>query len=293
METVYGKEGGPFSGYPTFVSPPEIAQALKETGYDACSTASNHTLDAGSAGVQRTLDAMDEAGLRHTGSARSAAEAAKPVLLRAGTAKVAHLSYTYGTNGIPVPKDRPWTVNLIDEGRIIADARAAREAGADVVAVSLHWGTEWQQAPDQQQLALTRRLTAAKSKGRTDIDLILGTHNHVPQPYEKVNGTWVVYGMGDQLSGRMINHQGRSDGRGNQSSIARFTFAPPSQAGERWTVRKAEFIPQLTDLGPPVRVVALRAARSGRGTVSGSALEQIRSAVLSRGAQKDGLIMAQ
>ncbi|MEU2510627.1 CapA family protein [Streptomyces syringium] len=293
METVYGERSGPFSGWPAFVSPPQVARALKETGYDSCSTASNHTLDAGSAGVRRTLDAMDAVGLRHTGSARSAAERARVNLLRAGPAKVAHLSYTYGTNGIPVPEGSTWAVNLIDEDRIVADARAARKAGADVVAVSLHWGTEWQRDPDEQQLTLAKRLTAARSRGRPDIDVILGTHNHVPQAYEKVGGTWVVYGMGDQLAGEMFNPRGVPDGRGNQSSLARFTFAPPSRAGGRWTVVKAEFVPQLTDQGPPFRVVALGRAvreRPGRADLA-DAREQIREAVLSRGAANDGLVM--
>ncbi|MCM2580117.1 CapA family protein [Streptomyces meridianus] len=287
METVYGPEGGPFTGYPMFVSPPQVAEALADTGYDGCSTASNHTLDAGTAGVERTLGALDKAGVRHAGSARSADEADRPVLLRAGPATVGHLSYTYGTNGIPVPEDRPWTVNLIDEKRIVADARAARKAGADVVVVSLHWGTEWQQAPDEQQLSLARLLTAARSGGGPAIDLILGTHNHVPQPYEKVNGTWVVYGMGDQLAGSMINHAGAHDPRGDQGSLARFTFAGPEHEGGRWTVEKAEFIPQIADQGPPIRVVAPGGGSGGRS----SDVRAVREAVLSRGADKDGLVM--
>lgn len=174
METIYGRDGGPFTGYPSFKSPPEVAAALKDAGYDSCSTASNHTLDDGADGVRRTLGAMDAVGLRHTGSARSAAEAARPALLKAGPAKVAQLSYTYGTNGIPLPGKAPWTVNLIDRKKIIDDARAARRAGADVVVVSIHWGTEWQPEPDEQQRTLARALTASRTAGRPDIDLILG-----------------------------------------------------------------------------------------------------------------------
>ncbi|OSC45555.1 hypothetical protein B5181_43040, partial [Streptomyces sp. 4F] len=84
-------------------------------------------------------------------------------------------------------------------------------AGADVVVVSLHWGTEWQDEPDQDQLTLARSLTAARTGDRPAVDLILGTHAHVPQAYEKVNGTWVVYGMGDQIAGEMINDVGERD----------------------------------------------------------------------------------
>lgn len=294
METVYGEEGGPYTGYPSFKSPPEVAAALRTTGFDSCSTASNHTLDDGVDGVRRTLDALDGAGIRHAGSARTAAESARPTILPAGpgkgAAKVAHLAYTYGTNDIPPPADRPWTVNLTDEGRIIEEARAARRAGADVVVLSAHWGTEWQDEPDATQLELARRLTASADGGRPDIDLIIGTHAHVPQAYEKVNGTWVVYGMGDQIAGAMINYEGVQDPRGNQSSMGRFTFAPPAKSGERWKVKKAEFVPQSYDTVTG-RAVNLNASLDDGAEHLREVRDRIRSVVLGRGADKDGLRM--
>ncbi|MFB7453224.1 CapA family protein [Streptomyces sp. NPDC056194] len=289
METVYGEEGGPYTGYPAFKSPPEIAAALKATGYDSCSTASNHTLDDGAAGLRRTLDALDRAGVRHAGSARTAEEAARPALLKAGGATVAQLAYTYDTNGYPLPEGQPWAVKLLDEKQVIADARAARAAGADVVVVSVHWGTEWQTEPDRRQLSLGRALTASQSGGRPDIDLIIGTHAHVPQPYEKVNGTWIVYGMGDQIAGDMINHEGAYDPRGNQSSIGRFTFAPPRSPGGRWEVTKAEFLPQWFDTASG-RVVNLGAAEGGDAHQE-EVRDTIRQVVLGRGAARDGLVM--
>ncbi|MFE7839926.1 CapA family protein [Streptomyces sp. NPDC057474] len=290
METVYGTDGN-YSGYPAFKSPPQVAEGLAATGYDVCSTASNHTLDDGAAGIHRTLDALDRAGVRHAGSARTAEEAQSPTLMRAGGAQVAHLAYTYGTNGIPLPAGRPWAVNLIDRERILADARAARRAGAHVVVVSLHWGTEWQDTPDAQQSSLGQELTEAATGGRPDIDLLLGTHAHVPQAYEKVNGTWVVYGMGDQIAGRMVNHSGTVDPRGNQGTLARFTFAPPAREGDRWAVSKAEFVPQWFDLGPG-RVVNLNSAiASGAGAEATAVRDRIRDVVLSRGAAQDGLVM--
>ncbi|MDN3295870.1 CapA family protein [Streptomyces ficellus] len=291
METVYGKEGGPYTGYPSFKSPPQVATALAATGYDSCSTASNHTLDDGAAGLGRTLDALDKAGVRHAGSARTAAEAARPTLLKAGGATVAHLAYTYGLNGIPLPQGRPWAVNLIDENKILADARAARTAGADVVVVSLHWGSEWQTEPDARQLGLGRSLTAATTGGRPDIDLILGTHAHVPQAYEKVNGTWIIYGMGDQIAGDMINHNGAFDPRGNEGTIGRFTFAPPATPGGRWQVTKAEFLPQWFNTGTG-RVTNLNAAiKAGENLTA--VRDKIQQVVLSRGAAKDGLVMGE
>ncbi|GAA3387902.1 CapA family protein [Streptomyces roseoviridis] len=292
METVYGKPGGPYTGYPAFKSPPEVAEALKETGYDSCSTASNHTLDDGAAGLGRTLDALDEAGVRHAGSARTAEEAARPTLLEAGGATVAQLAYTYGTNGYPLPEGQPWAVNLIDEQKILADARAARQAGADVVVVSLHWGTEWQTAPDEQQLTLGRALTASRTGGRPDIDLLLGTHAHVPQAYEKVNGTWIAYGMGDQIAGDMINYAGSYDRRGNEGTLARFTFGPPAAPGGRWEVTRAEFIPQYFDTARG-RVVNLNAAiRQGERQYT-EIRDTIREVVEGRGAAADGLVMGE
>ncbi|MFG2650321.1 CapA family protein [Streptomyces sp. NPDC048436] len=290
METVYGEKGD-YTGYPSFKSPPEIAHALKVTGYDACSTASNHTLDDGAAGVRRTLRALDKAGVRHAGSGRTAAEGASPAWLHAGGAKVAQLAYTYGTNDNPLPEGKPWTVNLIERERIVADARAARKAGADVVLVSVHWGTEWQDAPDRQQLSLGKQLTASRTNGRPDIDLILGTHAHIPQAYEKVNGTWVIYGMGDQIAGDMINDDDANDPRGNQGTIGRFTFEPPASPGARWQVKKAEFIPQWFNTATG-RVTNLNAALS-RGADVSAVRDRIRQVVLSRGAEKDGLRMGQ
>ncbi|MET8770040.1 CapA family protein [Streptomyces sp. NPDC004658] len=290
METVYGADGD-YTGYPDFKSPPQIAEALAATGYDGCSTASNHALDDGATGIRRTLDAMDQAGLRHAGTARTEAEARSVTMLRAGSARVAHLSYTFGTNGNALPPGQPWAVNMIDADRMIADARAARRAGADVVVLSVHWGTEWQDEPDRQQLTLAQRLTASATAGRPDIDLILGTHAHVPQAYEKVNGTWVIYGMGDQIAGEMYNGEGAQDPRGNESTLGRFTFAPPARPGEPWRVTKAEFVPQLYDLDAG-RVVDL-----GKAIAEGAELEgvrdRIRDVVLSRGAGQDGLVMAE
>ncbi|MET9886797.1 CapA family protein [Streptomyces sp. NPDC006430] len=294
-EIPYGRPGGPYTGYPAFKAPHQLADALKDAGYDSCSTGSNHTLDDGYDGLVRTLDHLDRVGIKHVGSARSADEAKAPAVLSAGGAKVAQLDYTYGTNGIPLPAGKPWAVNLIDQDRIISEARAARAAGANVVVLSIHWGTEWQTAPDQQQHDLARALTASRGPdGLPDIDLILGTHNHVPQPYEKINGTWVVFGMGDQVA----SFYEADKARGNMSSIPRFTFAPATAHPGRWDVVKAEYLTQFSDMGPPFRVVCASCAASDSGTSAHKRTEyaavdqQISTAVLSRGADQQGLVHA-
>ncbi|WP_078909916.1 CapA family protein [Streptomyces sp. NRRL S-87] len=293
-EIPYGPPGGPFTGYPLFQAPQQLARAVKDTGYASCSTASNHTLDAGFQGLARTLDQLDLAGVRHTGSARTAAESRRPALLTAGGATVAQLSYTYGTNGIPLPDGKPWAVNVIDADRILADARAARRAGASVVVLSVHWGTEWQTAPDEQQRELARRLTAARTGGLPDLDLIIGTHNHVPQPYEKVNGTWVVYGMGDQVA----SFYEADKRRGNESSIPRFTFQPSAAHPGRFDVVKAEYLTQYSDMRGTFRVVCTSCAATTSTAAPADRREyaavdaRVTDAVLSRGAGGQGLLRA-
>ena len=97
-------QAGAPRGYPRFRAPPELADAIKAIGWDACSTASNHTLDLGESGVRSTLRALERAGLAHTGAYRSAAGQRSPLLLRVRGLAVAFLSYTATTNGLPLPR---------------------------------------------------------------------------------------------------------------------------------------------------------------------------------------------
>jgi len=183
------------SGYPTFGGPVELIDAVKVTGYDGCSTASNHSLDQGQAGIGVTLDRFDADGLEHAGTARTAEEGTAVTMYDVGGAKVAHLSYAYGFNGYQLPADAPFAANQIDVNRIHAEATRARQAGAQLVVVSLHWGTEYQHEPDAFQ-----RQTAADLLPWPDIDVIVGHHAHVVQPIEQVDGTYVVWGLGNHLT---------------------------------------------------------------------------------------------
>jgi hypothetical protein len=283
LETPVAPASGPFSYYPTFNVPPQIIGALADTGYDTCSTASNHTLDKGVAGVTRTLQGLDTVGLRHTGSARSAAEAASPNIIVVKGVRVAQLSYTYGFNGLSVPAGQPWLANQIDPDAIIAAARQAKQAGADVVIVSLHWGVENQHQPSVEQQSLAQRLLADPS-----IDLIIGCHAHVTQPFQFINGKWVVYGMGNLVARHDAPTSGNTSGL-----LARFTFTQGPNG--KWRASRAEYIPTYVDLGPPIRLVNLPVALASKtlpaaqrnayaGSVAGT--DQV---VASMGARASGL----
>lgn len=274
LEVPLAEEGGPFSGWPSFNAPPELAGALADTGYDSCSTASNHTLDRGEEGVRRTLDAMDAANLRHTGSARSAEEAAKPLVMDVDGVKVGQVSFTFGFNGIPLPDGKPWLSNELDADRVVAAAKAAREAGAEVVIASLHWGDEYRHEPTDEQAAMAKQLLADDS-----IDLILGHHAHVVQPIERVEGKWVAYGLGNHVA-RHEEPRGVSE----EGIAARFRF---TRTGDGWSVDQAEYLPTLVDLGDPIRLRDLTSGEAGPDDAT--SLARTARIVLSRGAAEDGL----
>ncbi len=195
LETPLSRPGGPFRNYPLFNVPPQVVPALRATGFDACTTASNHSVDQGYDGLRRTLRVLDLAGLPHVGTARSRTEQRRPTIVDVEGVRVGLLSYTYGTNGMPVDADRPWSVNLIDPRQIRQDARRTKAAGADAVLVALHWGDEYRHAPSSYQWAVARAVTRSR-----DIDLVYGHHAHVVQPIRRVNGTWVAFGLGNLVA---------------------------------------------------------------------------------------------
>jgi poly-gamma-glutamate synthesis protein (capsule biosynthesis protein) len=254
LETPVGPPAGPFSGYPRFSVPPQIVTALRHSGFDTCSTASNHTLDAGESGVYRTLDALDAAGLRHAGSHRSAAEQRVPTVFAVDGVGVAHLSYTFSFNGLRRPAGKAWIANLIDPEAILAEARRARSAGARIVVVSLHWGNEYDRRPSIAQTSLAHRLLAG-----SEIDLILGSHAHVVQPFERFNGKWVVYGMGNEIARQSDAYPSRHEG-----VMPRFTLT--ELASGRWVVTKVEAIATWIDVTPRIRIVDLATAIANPAT---------------------------
>jgi poly-gamma-glutamate synthesis protein (capsule biosynthesis protein) len=179
--------------YPSFRTPVALAAAIRATGWDVCSTASNHTLDAGQHGVNTTLAALKRHGVRRTGSYRKRSESLRPTILEANGVKVAFLSYTALTNGQRIP--HAWSVNLASPRRILREAERARRAGAEAVIVNVHWGDEYRSAPSRSQRSLAAALTRSKL-----ITAVVGQHAHVVQPIRWMNGKPVVFGEGNLIS---------------------------------------------------------------------------------------------
>jgi poly-gamma-glutamate capsule biosynthesis protein CapA/YwtB (metallophosphatase superfamily) len=181
------------AGYPMFAAPADLAPAIKDTGWDVCTTASNHTLDRGQEGIDTTTRLLDRAGVAHTGSFRSKADRDRTTMLDVKGVKVALLAYTESTNGIPLPSAH--SLNRLRTEQILSDARTARRRGAQVVLVSLHWGAEYQHRPTGRQ----RKVADALARS-PDVTAVIGQHVHVIQPIRRVNGKPVVFGEGNFLS---------------------------------------------------------------------------------------------
>ena len=256
LETPVAAAGGPYSGYPSFAVQPEIVDALAGAGYDLCSTASNHSLDDGFDGLVRTLDALEAGGIRATGTHRTEAASLEPTIVDLDGVRVGHVAATFSLNGVPLPAGREWSVDVADlpdvEGVLAAAARA-RAAGADVVVASLHCCLEYDNDPTPTQVAAVRALLASP-----DVDLVLGHHAHVVQPFERIGDEWVAYGLGNHLAEHSTRGYPTED-----SVAARFTFT--RGADGRFAVSTAEAVPLRIEIGADaVRIVPADPESSAR-----------------------------
>ncbi len=250
-------KGETVTGYPTFGAPLSTMRVIEDMQFDACTMASNHALDRGFKMLRFTIDTFEEAGVVTVGTARSAEHAERTSIFTTDTGvKIGLVAATYGSNA-GWDEQRPWALSKLNAGRMIAQARAARAAGADIVIANAHAGTEYQHAPNSQQRALAEKLTASGQ-----IDLVYMHHAHVVQPWEKLNGVWVVYGTSN-LVGQMFT----STPHANEGIIARFAFAPDDSG--RWRVTKADYVPLFVSHATetkPARVYHVnRALAEGKG----------------------------
>ncbi len=193
--------GGPdYTGYPCFSAPDSYAKALKDAGFDLFLTANNHCLDRRDEAARRTLLALDSLGVDHIGTYHDSIARCQlvPFIKDINGFKVGFLNYTYGTNGIP-PNDG-MEVALIEKDRIAEEMQKTRNAGAEILVVTIHWGIEYVLLPDSKQKNIAQFLIDEGT------DMIIGGHPHVIQPMEIVRNekedkdVLLVYSLGNFIS---------------------------------------------------------------------------------------------
>ena len=192
----------PYSGYPMFRAPVELAVELRNAGIDAVALANNHICDRGASGLLSTVEVLDSLNIKYMG-AYADSLARQPLYISAADLTIAMLNYTYGTNGLPTP--RGMVVNRIDTVQMAADIAAIDRSRADVVCVVVHWGEEYQRRPNRAQRAV------ADFCRRQGVELIIGSHPHVAQPIECDSAArWAtVYSLGNMVSNQQWRY---SDG---------------------------------------------------------------------------------
>ena len=205
LETTFAGSKKKYSGYPQFNTPEQLAVDLKELGLDLVTTANNHSLDTGYAGVESTIAFLDEAGLPHTGTFNSQEAHDQIYITDIKGIKTCVLAYTYGTNGIPIPSGKEYCINLIDRNLISRQIAEAKAQECDLIIVCMHWGVEYRLTPTAEQKELADFLF------KEGADVIIGSHPHVLEPMEKriiemddgsTKEGFVIYSMGNFISGQ-------------------------------------------------------------------------------------------
>ena len=242
LETVTAGSSAAYTGYPSFNTPDEFAQAAVGAGFDVLTNANNHILDRGAPGITRTLDVLDGLGVLHTGAARSVEEDGRVCMADVRGVKIAVIAYTYGMNGQSTPAGKSWMVNVIDHARMTAEVKAARSAGADLVIVSIHNGTEYQRQPSAAQTSLEQAMIDAGA------DVVLGSHPHVIQPMTTVGATgadgtprtaFVIHSLGNFVSSQRPRYR-------DTGLILQFTFEKNLKAGVT-TLLGVSYVPVWVD----------------------------------------------
>ena len=219
FETPIAKRGGPYTGYPVFNVPPEVADAAASVGYTACTHATNHSWDQGADGSARLWDTLASKGIAQTGSYKTEEDSTKPLVIDSptGGGKLGLVTGTVSLNGMTA--DHDWQVDRLREAgdpqhqsdidRAVAKAKAAREQGADVVAMAMHSVQEYIDYADSWQVSEAHELADTGA-----FDVIYGAGCHCAQPIENYNGTWIIYGLGNAVTESantpetLVNNQG-------------------------------------------------------------------------------------
>ena len=199
QESILGGTSLGLSDYPTFNSPQEFGDAMIDAGFNMVSLANNHTLDKGEKAVISSCEYWKSKDVLTAGSYSSFEEADEIRIKEKNGIKYTLLAYTYGTNGISVPSGKEYLVNLYSDEKVKEDIEKVRDK-VDLLIVSMHWGTEYQAEPTEEQ---KRQANYLSSLG---VDIIIGTHPHVIQPITYIGDTLVIYSLGNFISAQSTNN---------------------------------------------------------------------------------------
>lgn len=200
QETPLTDQPSRYSDYPRFGTPAGVGEAIADAGFDVVTCATNHAFDQGVAGINFTREFFDTRHIMCIGTQSEEEKEYRPyeVLTRNGV-RFALFNYTYGTNGIAIPEEKSYMVHLLkDEEKIRADIETAKTE-TDLVLVFVHWGTEYQEQPDEFQQKWTKVFLESK------VDAVIGTHPHTLQPCEMLQDDsghemLVYYSIGNYIS---------------------------------------------------------------------------------------------
>jgi poly-gamma-glutamate synthesis protein (capsule biosynthesis protein) len=191
QETLFAGEAFGISGYPQFNAPVELGETVVDLGFDVVNHATNHIMDKGEAAVRATIDYWEKRpDIAYLGIHKSEEARSQPKIIEKNGIRLGFLAYTYGTNGLPVPRTAPYLVSLIDTDVMVQEIDALRPL-CDYLIVSMHWGNEYDHSPTARQEALAAFLA------EHSVDLVLGHHPHVLQEMRQVKrpdgGEMLVY----------------------------------------------------------------------------------------------------
>ncbi len=274
-EVPFAPAGEAPSGYPMFGAPDAVAAGVKAVGWDMCTTASNHSLDRGIAGLQHTVKTFNEEGVDVVGTYVDAASAQKPYIYTTDQGvKISVVTGTYGLNGLSTPPGEEHAVDMLDAEAMIAKAEAAKEAGADIVLAAMHGGDEYQTMPNQQQIDVATALANSDA-----VDLIYGHHVHVVQPWDRINGKLVIYGLGNMIA----QHQ-TDVPRGYEGVTAELHFK--EDADGKFSLDEAAYYPTLISRtgvlpggdGKPARLLQVNKAIADGTTIADVNAERLQIA---------------
>ena len=251
QETILGGMDMGFSSYPCFNSPQEIGDAEVKVGFNTILHATNHALDKGLPGIENTLNFWHTKypNINVLGLNETEEDVDKIYVYQQDGFKIAILNYTFSTNGIPLPKKKPYAVNMLSVDRVTKDIKKAKEV-ADMVVVCPHWGTEYTYTPDSLQKKYTELFSTL------GVDLVIGTHPHVLEPVEVIKNSeghnmLVYYSLGNFVScqtemprmiGGMAEITLEHDEDNNNSYIKNYSLTPLiTQEGEYTTYKLEDY----------------------------------------------------